>query len=263
MYQHACRRAALGAKSSHTGAVCAALAQLPYACSGRASLVCMWLHAFATLRRLNVKLCRVLMRFYANMAWPRTCLCAEHALMASLLSSMFLALACTCVCILPYAANVVELKTPAGTTFSYDALKAELTKHKPAMLFLCQGESSTGTHQVRNAYASTIWPKRTMTTGCMCMHSLAWFAARFLLSDCLCVIAQPLQSLAGLGELCRGSNTLLLVDTVCSLGGVPLFADKWGIDCIYSGSQKCMSGPPGRGRWSCNAGWTSDKTTLM
>lgn len=53
------------------------------------------------------------------------------------------------------------------------------------------------------------------------------------------------QSLAGLGELCHANNTLLLVDTVCSLGGVPLFADKWGIDCIYSGSQKCLSGPPG------------------
>ncbi len=53
------------------------------------------------------------------------------------------------------------------------------------------------------------------------------------------------QSLAGLGELCRSTGTLLLVDTVCSLGGVPLFADAWGVDCIYSGSQKCLSGPPG------------------
>jgi hypothetical protein len=53
------------------------------------------------------------------------------------------------------------------------------------------------------------------------------------------------QSLAGLGEVCKRTGTLLLVDTVCSLGGVPLFADNWGIDCIYSGSQKCLSGPPG------------------
>eukprot|EP00879_Flechtneria_rotunda_P027726 GHRR01029715.1.p1 GENE.GHRR01029715.1~~GHRR01029715.1.p1 ORF type:complete len:219 (+),score=76.37 GHRR01029715.1:723-1379(+) len=45
--------------------------------------------------------------------------------------------------------------------------------------------------------------------------------------------------------MCKRTGTLLLVDTVCSLGGVPLFADKWGIDCIYSGSQKCLSGPPG------------------
>ena len=33
------------------------------------------------------------------------------------------------------------------------------------------------------------------------------------------------------------------MDTVCSLGGVPLFADAWQIDAIYSGSQKafCMN----------------------
>ena len=53
------------------------------------------------------------------------------------------------------------------------------------------------------------------------------------------------QSLAGLGELCKSTNTLLLVDTVCSLGGVPMFADEWGVDCIYSGSQKVLSAPPG------------------
>jgi len=53
------------------------------------------------------------------------------------------------------------------------------------------------------------------------------------------------QSLAGLSEICKQTNTLLLVDTVCSLGGVPLFADAWGVDAIYSGSQKCLSGPPG------------------
>jgi alanine-glyoxylate transaminase/serine-glyoxylate transaminase/serine-pyruvate transaminase len=53
------------------------------------------------------------------------------------------------------------------------------------------------------------------------------------------------QNLAGLGELCHANGTLLLVDAVCSLGGVPLFADEWGIDAIYSGSQKCLSAPPG------------------
>jgi hypothetical protein len=30
-----------------------------------------------------------------------------------------------------------------------------------------------------------------------------------------------------------------------SLGGVPFFMDKWGVDCMYSGSQKCLSAPPG------------------
>ena len=32
---------------------------------------------------------------------------------------------------------------------------------------------------------------------------------------------------------------------VCTLGGVPMFADDWGIDAIYSGSQKVLGAPPG------------------
>ena len=53
------------------------------------------------------------------------------------------------------------------------------------------------------------------------------------------------QPLAGVGELCREFNCLLLVDTVTSLGGVPLFIDQWGIDLAYSCSQKGLACPPG------------------
>ncbi len=53
------------------------------------------------------------------------------------------------------------------------------------------------------------------------------------------------QPLEGVGALCREFACLLLVDTVTSLGGVPLFVDAWGIDAAYSGSQKCLSCPPG------------------
>ena len=38
---------------------------------------------------------------------------------------------------------------------------------------------------------------------------------------------------------------LVLVDSVTGLGGVELEVDAWGIDAIYSGSQKCLSCPPG------------------
>ncbi|MFW6358854.1 MAG: pyridoxal-phosphate-dependent aminotransferase family protein [Chroococcales cyanobacterium] len=53
------------------------------------------------------------------------------------------------------------------------------------------------------------------------------------------------QPLEGVGELCREYNCLLLVDTVTSLGGVPLFIDEWGIDLAYSCSQKGLGCPPG------------------
>ena len=44
---------------------------------------------------------------------------------------------------------------------------------------------------------------------------------------------------------CAAAGTLLVVDTVAAAGGVPMFADDWGVDAIYSGSQKCLSAPPG------------------
>lgn len=53
------------------------------------------------------------------------------------------------------------------------------------------------------------------------------------------------QPLEGVGNLCREFGSLLLVDTVTSLGGVPLFLDAWGIDLAYSCSQKGLSCPAG------------------
>src|SRR5205807_6997629 len=48
-----------------------------------------------------------------------------------------------------------------------------------------------------------------------------------------------------LGALCHEFDTLLLLDTVTSLGGVPVEVDGWGVDAVYSGTQKCLSCPPG------------------
>jgi alanine-glyoxylate transaminase/serine-glyoxylate transaminase/serine-pyruvate transaminase len=54
-----------------------------------------------------------------------------------------------------------------------------------------------------------------------------------------------LQPLEGLGELCRSRGALLLVDAVTSLAGSELRVDEWQIDACYSGTQKCLSCPPG------------------
>ena len=53
------------------------------------------------------------------------------------------------------------------------------------------------------------------------------------------------QSLAGVGAACREAGSLLVVDTVASLGGVPFFGDAWLVDAAYAGSQKVLSAPPG------------------
>ena len=53
------------------------------------------------------------------------------------------------------------------------------------------------------------------------------------------------QPIEGLGALCHEFDTLLLLDTVTSLGGIPVEVDAWGVDAVYSGTQKCLSCPPG------------------
>jgi alanine-glyoxylate transaminase/serine-glyoxylate transaminase/serine-pyruvate transaminase len=54
-----------------------------------------------------------------------------------------------------------------------------------------------------------------------------------------------LQPLEEVGRLCREHDTLLLVDAVTSLGCVPVDVDGWGIDAVYSCSQKGLGCPPG------------------
>ena len=53
------------------------------------------------------------------------------------------------------------------------------------------------------------------------------------------------QPIEGISALTRAHGALLVVDAVTSLGGHELRVDDWGIDAIYSGTQKCLSCPPG------------------
>jgi len=96
-------------------------------------------------------------------------------------------------------ADVREVAAPAGSNFKLSDLEAAVKKHKPALLFVTHGESSTG-------------------------------------------VVQPLE---GIGAMCHQNNCLFAVDTVASLGGVPLKADELEIDVIYTGSQKVLGVPPG------------------
>jgi (S)-ureidoglycine-glyoxylate aminotransferase len=96
-------------------------------------------------------------------------------------------------------ADVRVLEAPWGAVFAPEQIEAALQQHRPRLLAICQGETST-----------------TM-----------------------------LQPLAELGRLCRRYDVLLQVDATASLGGVPLPADAWAVDCVTAGLQKCLAGPPG------------------
>ncbi|MDP3939537.1 MAG: alanine--glyoxylate aminotransferase family protein [Deltaproteobacteria bacterium] len=74
----------------------------------------------------------------------------------------------------------------------------------------------------------------------------------------------------------RACGALLVADTVTSLAGIPVEVDLWGVDACYSGTQKCLSCPPGlapvsysstaieavRARKSRVASWYLDLTML-
>jgi alanine-glyoxylate transaminase/serine-glyoxylate transaminase/serine-pyruvate transaminase len=55
---------------------------------------------------------------------------------------------------------------------------------------------------------------------------------------------QPLEEI---GRAVAGTETLLVVDAVTALGGIPVEVDRVGIDVCYSGTQKCLGVPPGLG----------------
>ncbi|MBI5247997.1 MAG: alanine--glyoxylate aminotransferase family protein [Desulfomonile tiedjei] len=98
-----------------------------------------------------------------------------------------------------YGADVRRIEKPWGEVFAPEEIGDALKAHRPAILGLVHGETSTG----------------------------------------------AMQPMEGIGKLCREFGTLLLLDTVTSLGGAPVFLDRWHVDIAYSGSQKCLSCPPG------------------
>ena len=53
---------------------------------------------------------------------------------------------------------------------------------------------------------------------------------------------QPIEEIA---QIAHEAGALIAIDAVTSLGGIPVEIDAWGIDAVYSGSQKCLGCPPG------------------
>ncbi len=51
--------------------------------------------------------------------------------------------------------------------------------------------------------------------------------------------------IAEIAQAAHRSGALLVLDTVTSLGGIPVEVDEWGVDVAYSAAQKCLSCPPG------------------
>jgi (S)-ureidoglycine-glyoxylate aminotransferase len=60
--------------------------------------------------------------------------------------------------------------------------------------------------------------------------------------DTSTTMAQPLEDF---GALCRAAGALSYVDATATLGGMEIATDRWGIDVVTGGLQKCLGGPSG------------------
>jgi len=60
--------------------------------------------------------------------------------------------------------------------------------------------------------------------------------------DTSTTMAQPMD---GIGAACRRHDAYLYVDATATLGGMDVPVDRWEIDAMSAGLQKCLSGPPG------------------
>ncbi|MEO0607851.1 MAG: alanine--glyoxylate aminotransferase family protein [Pseudomonadota bacterium] len=60
--------------------------------------------------------------------------------------------------------------------------------------------------------------------------------------DTSTTMAQPLE---GLGELCRQAGAFSYADVTATLSGMEIATDRWGIDVVTGGLQKCLGGPSG------------------
>jgi alanine-glyoxylate transaminase/serine-glyoxylate transaminase/serine-pyruvate transaminase len=55
-------------------------------------------------------------------------------------------------------------------------------------------------------------------------------------------VLQPIEDIA---RLAKETGTMMILDTVSSLGGIEVKVDEWGIDGCFSCSQKCIGCPTG------------------
>jgi alanine-glyoxylate transaminase/serine-glyoxylate transaminase/serine-pyruvate transaminase len=67
-------------------------------------------------------------------------------------------------------------------------------------------------------------------------------AVAFVHAETSTGVRQPVEAIA---RAAREAGALVILDCVTSLGGIEVALSDWGVDAAYSGTQKCLSCPPG------------------
>ncbi len=102
--------------------------------------------------------------------------------------------------------EVIAIETEWGTVFAPEQIEAAILQHRPKLLAIVHGDTST-------------------------------------------TMAQPLEEI---GAICRRHDVLLYSDVTATLGGMDVAIDRWQLDAVSAGLQKCLSGPPGSAPISFN-----------
>ncbi|RKS93011.1 pyridoxamine--pyruvate transaminase [Microbacterium sp. AG790] len=68
--------------------------------------------------------------------------------------------------------------------------------------------------------------------------------------EMLCLVASETPSgtvsdVAAIGSMCRDRGILTFIDTVSGVLGMETLVDRWGLDYVVTGPQKCLGGAPG------------------
>lgn len=94
-------------------------------------------------------------------------------------------------------------------------------------------------HRVEAPWGQTLDPEAV----CRTAQEVRPRVLAFVHAETSTGVLQPVEAIAAAA---REVGALLLMDCVTSLGGgAPVRVDDWGVDIAYSGSQKCLSCPPG------------------
>jgi aspartate aminotransferase-like enzyme len=64
----------------------------------------------------------------------------------------------------------------------------------------------------------------------------------FVYNETACGVRNPAQELT---KIAKNHNAMVICDAISNLGGDYLYMDKWDIDVVITGSQKCLACPPG------------------
>ncbi len=105
---------------------------------------------------------------------------------------------------------------------------------------MCAVASRIGARVTRvEAAPGTILDADAVRSACQRVHPRV---VAFVHAETSTGVLQPVEGIAQAAQEC---DALLVLDCVTSLAGLPLQLDEWGIDAAYSGTQKCLSCPPG------------------